>query len=93
MGGHYIEFLKMSEVQDFCRRLRVSAAVNSQALEYSRLGELKCPRGSISSSCMAAICIELAATQLKEPLDKVCVLWLGMCSRVLVLMVTEPSGL
>ena len=61
----------MSQVQDFSRRLRVPAAVRSQALEYNRLGELKCPRGSISSSCLAAVCIELAATQLKEPLDKV----------------------
>lgn len=61
----------MSQVEDFSRRLRVSAAVKSQALEYCRLGELKCPRGSISSSCMAAVCVELAASQLKEPLDKV----------------------
>ena len=61
----------MSQVEDFSRRLRVSAGVSSQALEYSRLSELKCPRGSISASCMAAVCLELAATQLKEPVDKV----------------------
>ncbi len=58
-------------MKEFSRRLHVSAAVTSQALEYGRLSEIKCPRGSMSPSCMAAICIELAAVKLGEPLDKV----------------------
>lgn len=78
----------MAQVQEFCRRLRVSAAVNSQALEYYRLSELKCARGSISSSCMALICMELAASQLRETFDKV-IIWPGLYMNVRVC--TPPS--
>ena len=59
-----------AQVKDFNRRLHTSAAVGNKALEYWRLSEVKCS-GSVSLPCLAAICIELAASQLKEPLDKV----------------------
>ncbi len=61
----------MEQVTQFCRRLRVPAAVSNQAMEYYRLAELKCPRGAMSSSCIAVISIELASAQLGEPFDKV----------------------
>lgn len=71
VGGHYKEISRMAQVTEFCKRLMVSADVSNKALEYHRLSELKCPRGSISSSCMAIVCIELAASQLGDLLDKV----------------------
>ena len=61
----------MEQVNQFCKRLRVPEAVRGQALEYYRLSELKCPRGAMSSSCIAVICVELAAEKLGEPFDKV----------------------
>lgn len=60
-----------AQVQEFSRRLRVSGTVCRKALEYNRLAQLKLPRGSISSSCLALITIELAASQLGEHIDKV----------------------
>lgn len=63
MAGH--------QVTDFARRLRISRAVSGRASEYCRLAELKCPGGSVSTSCMALVCIELAASRLGEAFDKV----------------------
>ena len=60
-------------MEQFSKTLGVSAAVKSQAQEYCRLAELKCPRGALSSSCIAVICIELASAERGEPFDKVCV--------------------
>ena len=60
-------------MKEFLKRLRVPSTdrVSSQALEYCRLCEVKCPRRTFSSSCMAIICIELACSHLQVPLEKV----------------------
>ena len=56
-------------MEHLCRKLRVPPLVKEKALEYKRLAELK--TATIPSSCMASVCIELACTQLDEPVDKV----------------------
>ena len=61
----------MEQLKEYLKRLRVSAEVSRLAMEYFRLSELKCPRGSLSSASQAIICIELASNQKREPLEKV----------------------
>jgi len=60
----------MEQVGEYLKRLQLSSSVGSQAQEYYRLCEVKCPR-AFSPSCLAAICVELSCHKLRVPLDKV----------------------
>ncbi len=60
----------MEQVNEYLKRLQLSGSVSSQALEYYRLSEVKCPR-KFTPSCLAVICIELSCSKLRVPLDKV----------------------
>ena len=71
MAGH--------QVTEFARRLHVSRAVSGRASEYCRLAEFKCPGGSVSTSCMAVVSLELAASRFGEVFDKVLGVG-GVCS-------------
>ena len=61
----------MEQVRELLKRVRVAAAVEKRAFEYCRLAEVKCSSHSLTPSCLAMVCIELACVQLGEPLDKV----------------------
>lgn len=62
-------------------RFQVQARVGERAMEYYRLAEVKCQGGvgGATSTGLALICIEIACTQLGEPFDKVCTLFMGWC--------------
>ena len=60
-------------MEEFLRKFQVPQLVGEQAREYHRLAEVKCSAAirGLSSTALALICIELACTQLREPIDKV----------------------
>lgn len=60
-------------MEEFLRKFQVPQVVGEQAREYHRLAEVKCSAAvrGLSSTALALICIELACTQLGEPIDKV----------------------
>ena len=63
-------------MEEFLQKFQVPKLVGEQAREYHRLAEVKCSAAvrGLSSTALALICIELACTQLGEPIDKVPVL-------------------
>ena len=68
----------MEQVREYLKRLHLSASVGSQALEYYRLCEVKCPR-TFNPSCLAVICIELSCAKLRVLLDKVKFFLITIC--------------
>ena len=63
----------MEQVSGYARRFQLSRAVSSQAGEFYRLAEVRgiLAMRSVSASCLALVCLEIASEQHGEPFDKV----------------------